>query len=94
MLTKFSFMHALKKNILLHVQTLAISNNYPFFHSSISSLIVSLFFPAILSFVSISVVLHKLTKFAHFFSHSSTEGTLMVISISRSFFRLCQPSET
>ena len=31
MLNKVFFMHALKKNILLHLQTLTISNNYPIF---------------------------------------------------------------
>ena len=62
-------MHALTKNILLQLQTLAISNNYPIFMVNI--IIVSLVYLFILSIVSVSVVLHKLTKFAHFFPHSS-----------------------
>ena len=61
-------MHALKKNILLHLQTLAISNNYPIFMVNIifNCLII---FP--FHFILCMRFSRSLTKFAHFFPHIS-----------------------
>ena len=58
-------MYALKKNILIHLQSLVISNNYPIFMVNI--IIVSLFFLFILLFVSVSVVLPKQGVIQKFF---------------------------
>ena len=43
-------MHALKKNMLLHLQTLAISNNYPIFVVNIIVLMVNIIITCLIIF--------------------------------------------
>ena len=89
-------MYTLKRNILLHLQTLANLNDYSIImidiiiNSLINSLIIFSYhflYPFKSFFIS-------QPNFSTCFSYTPRGGGLKKISTSRSFFRLCQSFET